>query len=458
MAQVLWYSDGKLFDANQVDFDDADQIPPEAARFLFGPDKPPTKEEALRRLIEYHPEVLPWREWSTNDELTPRYLVMTRGIIGAATDLLLLESWPDEDDGGMTEDRLVVVECKLARNRESRREVVGQVLEYSSQVIRESLGAVVLAAASDDSTLRKRASEYWEEREGPGAFEREASRALGEKWKEIFKNACKRAGDGDLRLVIASDFVPAELARTIALLPAQVLLGAVEVQLAVGEGAVATRAETATRPVDLEKLRQLCAAVKEELTITLTSVQIASCGGRLLVDSKSHGEAAGAHARANLSIDDFINGAPADWQPIYRDLWQRLESHADLVRDSAGTMLSIKSKAAPASGGGRALIRFKNGDPKKQCFATTAYLMEVEKREPRLPSAHLSQVKLLAEDYVKRLRAEFETTQQKLTAGWHIVFRQEDLAIAAKRAKLLEIANDVAHELDVILESARSER
>jgi hypothetical protein len=210
--------------------------------------------------------------------------------------------------------------------------------------------------------------------------------------------------------------------------------------------------------VDLEKLRQLCAAVKEELTITLTSVQIASCGGRLLVDSKSHGEAAGAHARANLSIDDFINGAPADWQPIYRDLWQRLESHADLVRDSAGTMLSIKSKAAPASGGGRALIRFKNGDPKKQCFATTAYLMEVEKREPRLPSAHLSQVKLLAEDYVKRLRAEFETTQQKLTAGWHIVFRQEDLAIAAKRAKLLEIANDVAHELDVILESARSER
>lgn len=75
-----------------------------------------TDEAALQQILAEHPELLPGV-----DEPAVACTEFESGV--GPADVVVIT-----DDG-----RLVLVECKLARNRQVRREVIGQVLDYSSR-------------------------------------------------------------------------------------------------------------------------------------------------------------------------------------------------------------------------------------------------------------------------------------------------------------------------------------
>lgn len=84
------------------------------------------REATLRDLIAEHPDILPVHDL---DPSYGRLITVTRelAIPGVGfIDVLLM------DDNG----RLVVVECKLWRNPQARREVVGQILDYARELSR----------------------------------------------------------------------------------------------------------------------------------------------------------------------------------------------------------------------------------------------------------------------------------------------------------------------------------
>jgi hypothetical protein len=84
------------------------------------------REAALRDLIADHPEILPVHDL---DPSYGRLVTVTKelSIPGVGfVDVLLI------DEHG----RLVVVECKLWRNPQARREVVGQILDYARELSR----------------------------------------------------------------------------------------------------------------------------------------------------------------------------------------------------------------------------------------------------------------------------------------------------------------------------------
>lgn len=84
------------------------------------------REAVLRDLIAEHPELLPVHDL---DPSYGRLVTVTRelAIPGVGfVDVLLM------DEAG----RLVVVECKLWRNPQARREVVGQILDYARELSR----------------------------------------------------------------------------------------------------------------------------------------------------------------------------------------------------------------------------------------------------------------------------------------------------------------------------------
>lgn len=99
---------------------------------------------------------------------------------------------------------ITVMECKLARNQQIRREVVGQVLDYASAIAEMDFTSFVGAfktAAGRDPFETLRALDAGDE----PAFDEEACRA------EI----ARRLADGDLRLLIAVDEIDADLRRII---------------------------------------------------------------------------------------------------------------------------------------------------------------------------------------------------------------------------------------------------
>mgnify|MGYP002651094598 CR=1 FL=1 len=86
------------------------------------------REATLRDLIAAHPELLPVHDL---DSSYGRLITVTRELAIPSVgfvDVLLI------DENG----RLVVVECKLWRNPQARREVVGQILDYARELARFS--------------------------------------------------------------------------------------------------------------------------------------------------------------------------------------------------------------------------------------------------------------------------------------------------------------------------------
>lgn len=160
---------------------------------LFGK----TLEDALQTLLENHPEVIPGKQISPNSEDPPRFILLRREmkVSGWSLDHLFV------DQNGI----LTLVEAKLIQNPESRRDVIGQIIEYAANAGKEwSHGKV-----------RQAATEYYLDR----------GRDLDEVLRENFDEALdidefwslvdSNLDDGRLRLIIAGDEIRAEVRRMI---------------------------------------------------------------------------------------------------------------------------------------------------------------------------------------------------------------------------------------------------
>jgi len=156
-----------------------------------------TLEDALQTLLERYPEIIPGKQIVADTEDPPRFFLLRREmpISGWSLDHLFV------DQHGV----LTLVEAKLIENPESRRDVIGQIIEYAAN-------AVKLWA---DGKVRQTVSEYFA---GRGKnLDSELQVFLGDEgdidtfWRQVESNL----GDGNIRLIIASDEIRPEVRRMI---------------------------------------------------------------------------------------------------------------------------------------------------------------------------------------------------------------------------------------------------
>lgn len=160
---------------------------------LFGK----TLEDSFQALLEKHPEVIPGKQISPGSEDPPRFLLLRREmpVNGWSLDHLFV------DQHGM----LTLVEAKLNENPESRRAVIGQIVEYASNAKTEWANGVVRKSATDfyldrgrdiDEALREHISDDLD---------------IDEFWKRVDLNL----REGRMRLIIAGDEIRVEVRRMI---------------------------------------------------------------------------------------------------------------------------------------------------------------------------------------------------------------------------------------------------
>ena len=153
-------------------------------------------EAALQRLLVEHPEVMPGDQLVSDGEEAPRFLLLKReAAVGSwSLDHLFVDQF-----GVPT-----LVECKLIENNESRREVVGQIIEYAANA--RSVWA--------DGQLRKLANGQW----SSGANEIDAllESELGvEDVEEFWQKVDGNLEAGRIRLIIAGDHINSNVKRMI---------------------------------------------------------------------------------------------------------------------------------------------------------------------------------------------------------------------------------------------------
>ena len=155
-------------------------------------------EDGLQTLFEEYPEILPGYQIAAGEVDVPRFALLRREMpVGSSWSLDHLYV----DQYGV----LTLVETKLAQNPESRREVIGQIIEYAANS-RSSWSV---------ANVRERAAEYWgrkglkidavlEERLGPDID-------IDLLWDEVGT----QLDQGNIRLIIASDQIRPEVRRMI---------------------------------------------------------------------------------------------------------------------------------------------------------------------------------------------------------------------------------------------------
>lgn len=154
-------------------------------------------EDALQTLIEKYPEVIPGNLIEPGAEDPPHFILLRRemSVGGWSLDHLLV------DQRGV----LTLVEAKLIQNPESRRDVVGQIMEYAAN-------AVDLWTCE---SVKETAGEYWAQRGKDlgdvirTAFGNEID--LDEFWGSVEENLKK----GRVRLIIAADSIRPAVRRII---------------------------------------------------------------------------------------------------------------------------------------------------------------------------------------------------------------------------------------------------
>ncbi len=151
-------------------------------------------EDALQLLLERFPQVIPGRQIDPGAEDPPRFVLLRREApLGAwSLDHLLV------DQAGV----LTLLECKLAQNAESRRDVIGQIIEYAANA----------KTAWGEGRLRDLANSYWLSR----------GRALNDVLKEAFEledlegfwsTVESNLEQGNSRLIVAGDEIRPEVRR-----------------------------------------------------------------------------------------------------------------------------------------------------------------------------------------------------------------------------------------------------
>jgi hypothetical protein len=105
-------------------------------------------ENWLQSLVAAHPEILPYAELGESTFATARSICTELPIAGKYLDNLLAT-----EQGG-----IVLVECKLWRNPEARRSVIGQILDYATELSKwdyEQLDAAVRRAKPPEGVSKE---------------------------------------------------------------------------------------------------------------------------------------------------------------------------------------------------------------------------------------------------------------------------------------------------------------
>ena len=160
---------------------------------LFGT----TLEDAFQKLLERYPEIVPGKQIRPGADNPPRFILLRREapISNWSLDHLLVDQF------GV----LTLVECKLLENPESRREVVGQIIEYASNA----------RAAWGGGRLRDFAHSYWtslgKDFDEVCIATLELESGIEEFWELVETNL----EQGKIRLIVAGDEIRPEVRRMI---------------------------------------------------------------------------------------------------------------------------------------------------------------------------------------------------------------------------------------------------
>ena len=153
-------------------------------------------EKELQDLIEKHPNVLPGKQMVPDSKDPPRFVLLCHEmpVGGGSLDILLA------DQNGV----LTLVEVKLVENRQARREVIGQIMEYAANAT--DLWGV--------EHVRKEAAQYWAKE--TKNIDEIIKVNFGEvNVEDFWKKVGKNLEEGRIHLIIAADELRPEARRII---------------------------------------------------------------------------------------------------------------------------------------------------------------------------------------------------------------------------------------------------
>lgn len=153
-------------------------------------------EDALQSLLENYPEIIPGSQIDPSADEPPRFALLRREMpVGSwSLDHLYVDQF------GV----LTLVETKLIQNPESRRDVIGQIVEYASNAQK----------AWGNGRARQHAAEFWNKKGqelGDVLQERFPDANLDQLWRDVEENLRL----GRIRLLIAADTLRPEVRRMI---------------------------------------------------------------------------------------------------------------------------------------------------------------------------------------------------------------------------------------------------
>lgn len=163
-----------------------------------------TLEEGLQVLIEKYPGIIPGRQISSGSDDPPRFLLLCRemSVGGWSLDFLLADQHAIP----------TLVEAKLVENPESRRAVIGQIIEYAANAADNWLGG----------KLFEKASNYYSSKD---VDLNEAIMQLtdneDESASDFFERIENNLSQGKMRLIIVTDKLRPEVRKVIEYLNAE---------------------------------------------------------------------------------------------------------------------------------------------------------------------------------------------------------------------------------------------
>ena len=163
-----------------------------------------TLEDGLHELIENYPGIIPGRQISSGSDDPPRFLLLCRemSVGGWSLDFLLVDQF-----GVPT-----LLEAKLVENPESRRAVIGQIIEYAANAADNWL----------EGKLFEKAASYYAAKDSD--LEEAVKHLTGNDeitTGEFFESIENNLKQGKMRLIIATDNLRPEVRKIIEYLNAE---------------------------------------------------------------------------------------------------------------------------------------------------------------------------------------------------------------------------------------------
>lgn len=153
-------------------------------------------ESALQKCLERFPDLIPASQIDSENTLQFITVKSEAGVTAGSIDILLLDS------NGV----LNIVETKLYQNREIRRAVLGQALEYAAYLVMEW----------DTERIKEAGNNYWQTKKEN--FEEKVTCELlaGSEDKEVFwEKVQQNLDDMNIRIIVVADKVPKELRQVV---------------------------------------------------------------------------------------------------------------------------------------------------------------------------------------------------------------------------------------------------